>query len=159
MSALPVLALTLSGFGLVLLGATWSHIRQAERRLAALKAEDEDARPPWAPAYWDQLESFASAAPAWPRVVSSPVWLNDILPWHKRLLYESMKALTVEADPEKVRAIQIRCWLLDGLIREPERQIARMQASLDNKFGAGDTEARSLTEGRSLMERERAGHT
>ena|SRR5690349_3385188 len=89
-------------------------------------------------AVWDDLNEFAAFRPAWPLIVKSDVWRKELEPWLKRLLLETDAKLRVEPDADMVRRYQVRALLLDGLLQQPQIEIARMQAQIDNLYASGE---------------------
>lgn len=58
--------------------------------------------------------------PNWDRIVSSPVWKEEVLPWLKDLLQEDLMKLKDVPDMESLKRMQGRLDAIDDIITMPQ---------------------------------------
>lgn len=104
------------------------------------KQAPEPAPVKLAPSVWDSIDLDEKVAPNWPLIVANPIWTRELLPWFRGLLIQTVKQLTVERDPDTILALQVRVRLIEGLIQQPEIEVVRLRAEMQNRVESGDIE-------------------
>ena len=89
-------------------------------------------------AVWEDLDTFAEMLPDWGIIAGSAVYKDQLAPWFKRMLLETMRRMAIEPDPDKVRLMQIRAQLLEGLLTEPYLALSRKSAAMENRRMSGE---------------------
>lgn len=75
--------------------------------------------------------------PTWPRIAQSDIW-RELRAHYEERLRVTVRRLVVETDEKAIRLYQIRVMVLTEIINEPDIEVAKLQALMDNRFGAGE---------------------